>query len=262
MKSIFLVLTLAVVGLFASQEHDLARYLRDRYPDPKFIRPVEDHHDVIDLKLAFSLLHINGLEPLSGNLDLHGMLVMTWNDPFLAWDPEEFGGVRKMSFDSSLIWIPNVAAWAEHKDMYKPKLAFIEHTGRVIYLQYARYGVRCTHDHGSEVNDCKLSFGTWSFHKELVTVGMASRPGDDNVQGVSTDRYRETRHWQLQGAEASIQEKAMGPYTYQTLEVTLHVTHKTDGEGQPVGHHGGHGHHGSHEGLESHEEPHGNHHVH
>jgi len=231
MKSLVLVLALTVVGVFASSEHDLARYLRDRYPDPKFVRPVEDHNDVIDVGVAFSLLQIYGLEPTTVTLDLQGMLVMTWSDPFLAWNPEDFGGISKLAYNSSLLWIPNISAWAEHKGLIKPSLSNVRHTGQVTYVMYARYGIRCEPNHDSEINDCELKFGTWNYHSGQLNLGKAPRPGTNQPgDGVATNLLFENPHWFIQSAEADIVEKPWGPNVYQSLKVTLHVAPKTDVE--------------------------------
>ena len=32
-----------------------------------------------------------------------------WEDEFLTWDPEEFGGIYTMMFPPDKIWLPDIA---------------------------------------------------------------------------------------------------------------------------------------------------------
>lgn len=230
MQSIVLVLALTVAGVLASSEHELAQHLRDNYPDPKFVRPVEDHTQVMDLNVAFMLTKIHGFDRKSGTLDVSGWVIRNWIDPNLSWDPAAYADVEKLAYDASLIWTSHFGGYAEHKEVYEPKLAYVHNSGNVGHFMYARYLINCEHNNQTGFKDCNIDFGTYAFDVNDINVRIANPPGAPENVAVKLVNFQENPSWRLESSTGDIVREKFGPMMHQVLRVTLSVSHQMQGE--------------------------------
>ena len=46
-------------------------------------------------------------------VQLRVWLGLDWNNPFLTWDPAEYGGIESVHANNDLFWVPDVALFNE-----------------------------------------------------------------------------------------------------------------------------------------------------
>ena len=59
--------------------------------------------------VSFFLLSINELDEVSETLTTIGYLFVEWEDEFLTWEPEDYGGINYYQFPQDDVWKPDIA---------------------------------------------------------------------------------------------------------------------------------------------------------
>jgi hypothetical protein len=44
-------------------------------------------------------------------MNLNIWVIMTWDNPFLKWNPGDYGGVKKLIVNKDKVWIPDLTLW-------------------------------------------------------------------------------------------------------------------------------------------------------
>jgi hypothetical protein len=60
-------------------------------------------------------------------------LKIIWNDPRLAWDPEEWDGINEISLDASQLWIPDIVLY-NGEQVSAPAIGFRDDLPKVSHM--------------------------------------------------------------------------------------------------------------------------------
>ncbi|XP_052788256.1 acetylcholine receptor subunit beta-type acr-3-like [Mya arenaria] len=73
------------------------------------IRPTNNQSAAIEVAMEFHLYAINELSDSTETLKTTGFLMVRWNEAFLQWDPDDFGGISLYHWPQKEVWKPDIA---------------------------------------------------------------------------------------------------------------------------------------------------------
>ena len=57
------------------------------------------------------MLYPNPQDEVNQAVRLNVWIRLYWSNPFLQWDPEKYGGVKKIHLDSEHFWTPDISLY-------------------------------------------------------------------------------------------------------------------------------------------------------
>lgn len=97
-----------------------------------------------DVSVNLRVFRLDTVSLADGVLNLRVWMRLAWTDLRLAWDPDDFGGLRQVYFvaadvaavEGGEIWTPDVSAWNAQTGIaqtLESSLALVSHTGEVYW---------------------------------------------------------------------------------------------------------------------------------
>ncbi|XP_075612720.1 acetylcholine receptor subunit alpha isoform X1 [Balearica regulorum gibbericeps] len=132
-------------------------------------------------------------------------LKQQWTDVNLKWNPDDYGGVKKIRIPSDDIWRPDLVLYNNADGDFaivKYTKVLLEHTGLITWTPPAIFKSYCeiivTHFPFDQQN-CSMKLGTWTYDGTVVVINPESdRPDLSNFmesgEWVMKD-YRGWKHW-------------------------------------------------------------------
>uniref|UniRef100_F1LE31 Neuronal acetylcholine receptor subunit alpha-2 n=1 Tax=Ascaris suum TaxID=6253 RepID=F1LE31_ASCSU len=74
----------------------------------KNVRPVKNASDALIVKFGANLCRLIDVDEVNQVLTTSLWLEIQWTDSKLAWNPEDWGGIKKIHIPSDQIWIPDI----------------------------------------------------------------------------------------------------------------------------------------------------------
>uniref|UniRef100_A0AC35G162 Uncharacterized protein n=1 Tax=Panagrolaimus sp. PS1159 TaxID=55785 RepID=A0AC35G162_9BILA len=160
---------------------------------------------VIDVYFELELVHILGIDELKQTMTALVYVDEIWNDPSLAWNPEEFGKLTKTWLPMHKVWRPDLIVFnmLQHEDLLSSVRApvTITYNGTVECSNPAVYTVSC------EINiqmfpldsqKCALEIASWAYSDEKIRLHSHTEH--------SLDHYSPNEEWHLLGVEVKEKE--------------------------------------------------------
>ncbi|XP_071811205.1 neuronal acetylcholine receptor subunit alpha-10-like [Apostichopus japonicus] len=181
---------------------DTKRLVRSLFDDndyDKRIRPVYNESTSIYVEMLLFVSSILDMDERKQILKTNLWLTFNWEDEFLRWDPDEFGGLESFKITSDVIWTPDVTLY-NSADTYKPymdgKVVVVKHNGAINWASPAIFYSHCrisvTH-FPFDQQQCELKFGPWQHDgSEVILHGK----GDASV-------YTSDGEWDMQSVTVS-----------------------------------------------------------
>jgi len=121
----------------------------------------------------------------------------SWSDERLVWDPNEYGGIQRISLPASMIWTPDIVLY---NDQYDRNLGrqdinvVIDSRGVVHWIPPSVYKTSCPNEGPKDPGpySCILKFGSWT-HDGLSLDLKTS----DHDNGVDTSQFAYSRKFNL-----------------------------------------------------------------
>ncbi|XP_046325712.2 acetylcholine receptor subunit alpha-type acr-16-like [Haliotis rufescens] len=192
----------------AQEADDLKRLFDDKiWSYNPYIRPVLNQTDQMNVTLQLHLVAITNFDEVSENLSFTAWLDLVWHDPFLVWDPIQYGGSVSIHPPAHQVWRPNIAV-ANTMSTFNPvtdstNLVHVLSNGTVTWKPGANFDVYCEVDTSSfpfDVQECLVELLLWDYHLEAVdllpmasSVGVSSFRANGKWALVSTDVSKEIR---------------------------------------------------------------------
>uniref|UniRef100_A0A7M4F6S1 Cholinergic receptor nicotinic alpha 1 subunit n=1 Tax=Crocodylus porosus TaxID=8502 RepID=A0A7M4F6S1_CROPO len=192
-------------GLVLSSEHE-TRLVKDLFQNyNKVVRPVEDHHDTVVVTVGLQLIQLINVDEVNQIVTTNVRLKQQWIDVNLRWNPEDYGGVKKIRIPSSDIWRPDLVLYNNADGDFaivKDTRVLLEHTGLIIWTPPAIFKSYCeiivTHFPFDEQN-CSMKLGTWTYDGTVVIINPESDHPDLSNFMESGEwvmkYYRGWKHW-------------------------------------------------------------------
>ncbi|MEJ1278253.1 cholinergic receptor nicotinic alpha polypeptide 1 (muscle) [Cricetulus griseus] len=174
-------------GLVLGSEHE-TRLVAELFKDySSVVRPVEDHREIVQVTVGLQLIQLINVQ---------------WVDCNLKWNPDDYGGVKKIHIPSEKIWRPDVVLYNNADGDFaivKFTKVLLDYTGHITWTPPAIYKSYCeiivTHFPFDEQN-CSMKLGTWTYDGSVVAINPESdQPDLSNFMESGEWVIKEARGW-------------------------------------------------------------------
>ncbi|XP_053713208.1 neuronal acetylcholine receptor subunit beta-2-like isoform X2 [Synchiropus splendidus] len=151
----------------------------------KLIRPAVNKSQQVTISLQVSLSQLISVNEREQIMTTNVWLSQEWNDYRLSWDPEKYGGIKKLRIPSKHIWLPDIVLYNNADGVYEVSFycnAVVSNTGDIFWLPPAIYKSACAievQNFPFDQQNCTMKFRSWTYdHTELdliLTSDYASR---------------------------------------------------------------------------------------
>jgi hypothetical protein len=82
----------------------------------KMARPIVNLQDPrVPVTVGVAVYSVSDVDPVNSKWTANVMMRVRWTDPYLSWDPAEWGGITEMDFtpnhvdlEGGEIWVPDI----------------------------------------------------------------------------------------------------------------------------------------------------------
>ena len=85
----------------------------------KYIRPVVDQGDALEVHVGFQLIAILGFDEINDEVSIKGVVDAKWVDRYLKWNSTDYGGIDSINVPAELIWIPTLIMVSSNTELVK-----------------------------------------------------------------------------------------------------------------------------------------------
>uniref|UniRef100_A0AAR2JQG3 Cholinergic receptor nicotinic alpha 1 subunit n=1 Tax=Pygocentrus nattereri TaxID=42514 RepID=A0AAR2JQG3_PYGNA len=207
MKWVHLVslLLTVITGLVWCSE-DESRLVKNLFTGyNKVVRPVNHFKDAVVVTVGLQLIQLISVDEVNQIVTSNVRLKQQWKDVNLQWNPEDYGGIKKIRVPSTDIWRPDLVLYnnadGDFAIVHETKV-LLEHTGMITWNPPAIFKSYCeiiVLHFPFDLQNCSMKLGTWTFDGNLVVINPDSdRPDLSNFmesgEWVMKD-YRSWKHW-------------------------------------------------------------------
>ncbi|XP_045174641.2 acetylcholine receptor subunit alpha-like [Mercenaria mercenaria] len=184
----------------------------------KNVRPVDNQNEAVHVNASLLIISIQELDEVRGIFSIMGILLVTWNDANMMWDPKDYGGVEFVMTSYKDVWVPEMILVnpAEEIDSLGKKWQKVNfhHTGFASWWPGDLLKSTCALDVYSypfDTQECILGFSTWGYSSDQVKI---SSPNDE----IDFSYYTESPTWKLAQSKANIYFEGMQIHFHVYLE--------------------------------------------
>uniref|UniRef100_A0A096M9Y1 Cholinergic receptor, nicotinic, alpha 1 (muscle) n=1 Tax=Poecilia formosa TaxID=48698 RepID=A0A096M9Y1_POEFO len=191
------------LGSCSEDETKLVKTLFNGYN--KVVRPVNHFSDAVVVTVGLQLIQLISVDEVNQIVTSNVRLRQQWKDVNLQWDPDAYGGIKKIRIPSTDIWKPDLVLYnnadGDFAIIHETKV-LLEHTGMITWNPPAIYKSYCeiiVLHFPFDLQNCSMKLGTWTYDGTLVIINPDSdRPDLSNFmesgEWVLKD-YRSWKHW-------------------------------------------------------------------
>ncbi|CAK6954193.1 acetylcholine receptor subunit alpha-like [Scomber scombrus] len=200
---IFHLIILAGAAWASTDETRLVKTLFTGYN--KVVRPVSHFKDPVVVTVGLQLIQLINVDEVNQIVSSNVRLKQQWKDVNLQWNPEDYGGIRKIRIPSTDIWRPDLVLYnnadGDFAIVHETKV-LLEYTGMITWNPPAIFKSYCeiiVLHFPFDLQNCSMKLGTWTYDGNLVVVNPDSdRPDLSNFmesgEWVMKD-FRSWKHW-------------------------------------------------------------------
>ncbi|XP_053352387.1 acetylcholine receptor subunit alpha [Clarias gariepinus] len=171
----------------------------------KVVRPVKHFKDAVVVTVGLQLIQLISVDEVNQIVTTNVRLKQQWKDMNLQWNPEEYGGIKKIRIPCTDIWRPDLVLYnnadGDFAIVHETKV-LLEYTGMITWNPPAIFKSYCeiiVLHFPFDLQNCSMKLGTWTFDGNLVVINPDSdRPDLSNFmesgEWVMKD-YRNWKHW-------------------------------------------------------------------
>ncbi|XP_039095151.1 acetylcholine receptor subunit alpha [Hyaena hyaena] len=189
-------------GLVLGSEHE-TRLVAKLFEDyNSVVRPVEDHRQAVEVTVGLQLIQLINVDEVNQIVTTNVRLKQQWVDYNLKWNPEDYGGVKKIHIPSEKIWRPDLVLYNNADGDFaivKFTKVLLDYTGHITWTPPAIFKSYCeiivTHFPFDEQN-CSMKLGTWTYDGSVVAINPESdQPDLSNFMESGEWVIKESRGW-------------------------------------------------------------------
>lgn len=203
---LFLSGTVFIRGTQAS-EHEralLKKLFHSNYD--KNERPVVNDSDTVTVVFGLTLNQIVDVDEKNQILTTSAWVRQIWNNPLLAWNSSEFGGLTTINVAPKNVWLPDLVLYENADDDISfggnlDRMNFrvvLHYSGKNVWLSPVTFKSKCRIDikyFPFDTQNCKMKFGSWTYDGFRLDVMNESYSAD-------LGNYIDSAEWKLVGAPA------------------------------------------------------------
>ncbi|PNI86490.1 CHRNA1 isoform 2 [Pan troglodytes] len=224
---LLLLFSFCSAGLVLGSEHE-TRLVAKLFKDySSVVRPVEDHRQVVEVTVGLQLIQLINVDEVNQIVTTNVRLKQgdmvdlprpscvilgvplfshlqneQWVDYNLKWNPDDYGGVKKIHIPSEKIWRPDLVLYNNADGDFaivKFTKVLLEYTGHITWTPPAIFKSYCeiivTHFPFDEQN-CSMKLGTWTYDGSVVAINPESdQPDLSNFMESGEWVIKESRGW-------------------------------------------------------------------
>ncbi|GAB1286438.1 Acetylcholine receptor subunit alpha [Apodemus speciosus] len=202
LSTVLLLLGLCSAGLVLGSEHE-TRLVAKLFEDySSVVRPVADHREIVQVTVGLQLIQLINVDEVNQIVTTNVRLKQQWVDYNLKWNPDDYGGVKKIHIPSEKIWRPDVVLYNNADGDFaivKFTKVLLDYTGHITWTPPAIFKSYCeiivTHFPFDEQN-CSMKLGTWTYDGSVVAINPESdQPDLSNFMESGEWVIKEARGW-------------------------------------------------------------------
>ncbi len=146
----------------------------------------------------------------------------TWNDPYLSWDPKDYGGLKTVRIPSSEVFTPDIVLFNNADTRVEDKrdaLVVIYYDGEILWVPPSIFRSTCAIDikyFPFDSQNCSMIFGSWTYESDQLDLLFV-----DNRSSVDLAEYLPSNEWEILDAPAVKHTKTINSKNYTDLTYYL-----------------------------------------
>lgn len=193
----------------------------------KFVRPVKDPKNTINVTFGFELVHLVKISESEQTIQVKLWLRMYWKNEVLLWDPYMYDGATDVRLDYDTVWTPDIfleqdvgEEISSGPEKYKTSV-ICTHDGSQSWLVPVFVTTSCLYDVTNFPYDrqqCFLKFLSWTYDQVKLDLILDTKP-------ISTSNYIKSPEWILINSTGMRQSKKYNccPNPYVELIYTITI---------------------------------------
>ncbi|XP_028409509.1 acetylcholine receptor subunit alpha-like [Dendronephthya gigantea] len=170
----------------------------------KEILPAVDNNKPVNVEIGLKIRQIANVDEKNQVIRLILWVTLQWRNPYLMWDPAEYGGIESVHADHDHFWVPDLAVFNEagfegeivilHKRL-QTKLV-ITKDGNFTWKAPVTLNSHCTIDVADfpfDEQKCYVAIGSWTYAGHKIIMTYSDRNAD-------TSYLIKSGEWRLQSA--------------------------------------------------------------
>ena len=144
------------------------------------LRPVANNNDTVNVRIKHTMKKILDVDERNEVFVTSGWCSLRWNDFYLSWNPDKYGGIKTINISPWRVWIPDIVLYDNiNRNVFgqlQDRLT-IYYTGNVIWGVRAKFITQChfnIHDFPFDTQSCPLRYGSWSYEKDRIDISPTS----------------------------------------------------------------------------------------
>jgi len=227
------ILSLFLLTEASKHEQRLIKALTKNY-NPE-IRPVNFLNETITVAFEAELIQLISVKEKDQLMKTNMWLRLYWNDPFLSWDPAEYGGIEVLRIPNEDVWNPDIVLLNNADGNFEVTFSckvLVYYYGTVLWVPCSIYESSCTIDvkyFPFDEQVCEMIFGSWSYNAQEVKLkwygdwGETKCTEDSNICYSPLSGYVISGSWDVLKAPGEIYFDGQGENrrTYASYYYTL-----------------------------------------
>ncbi|XP_031566330.1 neuronal acetylcholine receptor subunit alpha-10-like isoform X2 [Actinia tenebrosa] len=226
---IFVVVFTVSAGRFDGEaEHKLIAYLFDGYQ--KDARPVFNKANAVHVTLDIAYSQLVDLDGKNQILSSKVWVRQMWENPFLTWDPKEYGNVTSINVHPGMVWKPDLVLYnnigiGRTGALYSfDTKVTLEHNGKNSWFAPTQIQSICKIDityFPFDTQHCSLVIGSWTYPGNALNLVQQRNQSD-------LSKYTLSGEWDLLSApvQRNVVKYACCKYPYIDITYYIHVRRK------------------------------------
>ncbi|XP_036208573.1 5-hydroxytryptamine receptor 3C-like isoform X1 [Myotis myotis] len=179
----------------------------------KDFRPVINYSIPTQVNISFTLSAILEVDAQLQLLTSFLWLDLTWNNPFISWDPEECGHINKLTVTTENLWLPDIFI-VESMDVdhtMEGLSAYVTSDGHIVHSKPMRVTSICRLDifyFPFDQQNCTFTFSSFLYTVENMLLGMEKEVWE--IAATSRDIVSTQGQWELLGINKAKPNMSVG----------------------------------------------------
>ncbi|XP_020617528.1 neuronal acetylcholine receptor subunit alpha-5-like isoform X2 [Orbicella faveolata] len=182
------------------------------------VRPVTSSSDAVNVSFSLTVWALADLESKRQMLLTSVWISQKWNNPFLVWDKDKYGGIDRIHVSSKEIWVPDIVLYnngdkqvlqAGHTEIFK-NWVVLNNDGSCNWESPANIESRCNVEISSfpfDEQQCYLLFGSATYGSESLRI-HSIHPGDE-CQPTKEKLHNNNGEWEIECLNETMYLSAM-----------------------------------------------------
>ncbi|XP_007934215.1 5-hydroxytryptamine receptor 3C-like [Orycteropus afer afer] len=168
--------------------------------DRKAFRPVVNYSIPTHVNISFTLSAILEVDAQLQLMTSFLWLNVIWYNPFIRWNPEECGGIRKLSMTTENLWLPDIfiKEFMNVDQTSTGLMTYVNSEGRIKYDKPMQVVSICNLDifyFPFDQQNCTLTFGSFIYTVEDMVLGMEKEVQE--ISNTSLNLIQSNGEWVL-----------------------------------------------------------------